>query len=120
MTLRQTEWRGAVPRAVLVAVIATLVPLPVWANDLKPAPKPKTTQTTQANASIREVAARTAARTELAPARAARASQAPATKESTAFFKSRPGMIALAVMVIGSGYAIYSANHDKINSPGKK
>jgi hypothetical protein len=39
---------------------------------------------------------------------------------SPAFFKSRPGMVALVVMVAGTGYALYSAQHDRITSAGKK
>jgi hypothetical protein len=39
---------------------------------------------------------------------------------SPGFFKSGPGMIALVVMAAGTGYALYSAQHDRIHSAGKK
>jgi hypothetical protein len=29
-------------------------------------------------------------------------------------------MIAIAVMAAGTGYALYSASHDRVKSPGKK
>jgi hypothetical protein len=49
-----------------------------------------------------------------------RAEQAAAGKESSGFFKSRAGAVALAVMAVGTGYAVYSAKHDRITSPAKK
>lgn len=36
------------------------------------------------------------------------------------FFKTRAGVVALAVMAIGVGYAIYSTQEDRIKSPGKE
>jgi len=39
---------------------------------------------------------------------------------SPGFFKTKPGIIALAVMGAGVGYALYSAQNDRIHSPGKK
>ena len=114
MTVRLTEWRGALPRAVLLAVAAALVPLPVAASDTKPAPKAKTIQASMQEMVVRDVAA--------VPARVAtrRAEQGSQSRESVAFFKSKPGMIALAVMIAGTGYALYSSKHDRINSAGKK
>jgi hypothetical protein len=70
---------------------------------------------------LRQVAAREASRTPLARTTASRrAEQATAGKESRGFFKSPAGAVALAVMVVGTGYAIYSAKHDRITSPAKK
>lgn len=101
----------------MLAVVVALVPLPVAASDAKPAPKAKTIQ-----ASMQEMVARDVAK---APARpgtnvARRAEQAGTSKESVGFFKTKPGMIALAVMVGGVGYALYSVQHDRIHSPGKQ
>lgn len=114
MTVSLREPRGALPRAVLLVVAAALVPLPVAASDTKPAPKPKTIQ-----ASMQEIVARDVAAAPARPA-ARRAEQDSQSKESIAFFKTKPGMIALAVMVGGVGYALYSAQHDRIHSAGKK
>lgn len=114
MTVRLTEWRGALPRAVLLAAAAALVPLPVAASDTKPVPKAKTIQASMQEMVARDVAA--------APARpvARRAEQGSQAKESIGFFKTKPGMIALAVMVAGTGYALYSSKHDRVHSAGKK
>lgn len=114
MTLRLNEWRGALPRAVMLAVVVALVPLPVAASDAKPAPKAKTIK-----ASMQEMVARDVAAAPARPA-ARRAEQAGQSKESVGFFKTKPGMIALAVMVGGVGYALYSSQHDRITSAGKK
>ncbi len=114
MTVRLTEWRGALPRAVLLAVAIALVPLPVAASDRKPAPKPQTIEASMRDMVVRDVAA--------APARPAirRDAQAGQSKESIGFFKTKPGMVALAVMIGGVGYALYSAKHDRIHSAGKQ
>jgi len=101
-------------RFVWIVVIIALVPLPVAADDSGSARR----------TSIRQAAAQIVARdVAAAPARpsgARDARQGSASTNSTSFFKSRPGMIALAIMATGTGYAIYSAQHDRIHSPGKQ
>jgi hypothetical protein len=39
--------------------------------------------------------------------------------ESPAFFKTPAGILALSVLAIGVGYAIYSTSHDRVKSPGR-
>jgi hypothetical protein len=51
---------------------------------------------------------------------ARRADQSGTSKQSPGFFRTGAGAIALAVMAVGTGYAIYSASHDKVSSPGRK
>ena len=71
--------------------------------------------------SLKDGASRAAARTPLAPAsRTRRAEQDSAGKSSPGFFKTRAGSVALAVMVVGVGYALYSAQDDRITSPAKQ
>jgi len=105
----------------LLAVAVSLTALPAAANDTPAALKEKPKASSQV--SLRDVAARAAAKTTLAPKTAnsntARREQNSGT-QSTSFFKSRPGAIALAVMVFGAGYAIYSTSHDRITSPAKQ
>jgi hypothetical protein len=114
VTVRLTEWRGGLPRAILLAVAATLIPLPVAASDVQPAPKAKTIKASMQDMVARDVAAM---RT---PRAVRRAEQGDVSKESPAFFKTKPGIIALAVLAGGVGYALYSASHDRIHSPGKE
>lgn len=115
MTVRQTHWRGALPRAVLLAVTASLVPIPAAASDAKPAQKPGTIQ-----ASMREVVAREVAVMPARRAAAARVQQTSASRESIAFFKTGPGIVALVALAAGVGYAIYSTQNDRITSPAKR
>ncbi len=103
-------------RAAGLVVITALMPLPVSASD---------TETTRAStptvkASMERIVAREVAAMP-APKPAARDDrQTSGAGSSPGFFKSGPGMIALAVMAAGTGYALYSTQHDRIHSPGKK
>lgn len=119
MTLRFTSWRGPWGRAIPLALAAALMALPVAANDATPAAP--VTNTTSGQVSLRQVASREAVRTPLARTTGVRrATQDAAGKPSSRFFKSRAGAVALAVMVVGTGYALYSVKHDRITSPAKK
>jgi len=100
----------------LLVLTAALVPLPVAASDTAPA---QTTPT--AKTSLHDAVAREAVKAAKAPiARTSERRADKADKGSTSFFKTGPGIAVLAVMAAGTGYAIYSANHDKITSPGRK
>ena len=118
VTLRFAHWRGPWSRAIPLALAAALIALPVAASEATPAAG--TAKAPVSQVSLRQTAARAAARTPLARTTDARASQAPAPKDSGSFFKSRRGAIAIAVMAAGTGYALYSAKHDRITSPAKK
>jgi hypothetical protein len=50
---------------------------------------------------------------------ARRAQQTDSSRDSS-FFKSKPGLAALAIMAAGVGYALYSTKNDRIKSPGKE
>jgi hypothetical protein len=104
------------PRAALLAAALGLVPLPAFASDPTPAaPKAKTIK-----ASMQQIVAREAAKMPVARKAVKRADQDNPTKESTSFFKTGPGIAALAVMGAGVGYALYSASHDRVHSPAAK
>ena len=101
----------------MLALALALIPLPVGASEATPATKAKTTN----QVSLKDSATRAAVRTPLAPAtRARRSAQDSAAKSSPGFFKTRGGAVALAVMVAGVGYALYSAKNDRITSPDKQ
>jgi hypothetical protein len=105
-------------RAAFAALVTALMPLPLAAasDPTAPSTKPKTLQAAVRAAAVRDSAVVAAPRAK-APARAA---QAGTSKQSSSFFRSGPGAVALAVMIVGSGYAIYSVSHDRIHSAGKK
>ena len=99
----------------MLVLSLALIPLPAAASDAAPATKAKVSQV-----SLKEGAARAAKRTPLASGRLRRAEQDAGTKSSPTFFKTPAGALALAVMVAGVGYAVYSTKHDRITSPSKQ
>lgn len=136
MTVRLTHWRGPLKRAVLATIVAALTPLPLFAASEAGTPpaKPQTLKAAVQTAAVRNAAAVAASRNAAAVAaprnasavsapraeETRRADQASTAKQSNGFFRSGAGAVALAVMAVGTGYAIYSASHDKITSPAKK
>jgi len=120
----KSRWRGPTGRAVFLVLVAALIPLPVAASESGPVLTTATTaKTVSLQQAVAQEAVRAAAKTPLVPASAAK--QQPRADQSSgngvmSFFKSRPGVIALSVMAVGTGYAIYSAYHDRIVSPGRK
>jgi len=115
VAMRGIHWRGALPRAVLLAVAVSLVPVPSVAGEAKADRKNGPIQ-----ASIQKVVAR-----ELAamPARAAaprHQAQTSTSKESVGFFKTGPGILVLVVMAVGTGYALYTTQNDRVKSPAKE
>jgi hypothetical protein len=112
--LRIMKWRGAIGRAVLLTLAAALMPLPATAAD-GPSSKPKATPI---KASVEKIGASDFATASASRTKVVRAQSSGMTDRS--FFKTKPGMIALAVMATGVGYAVYSAKHDRITSPAKQ
>ena len=76
--------------------------------------KPKSIQ-----ASLQQAAAREVAKAPMTRKATNRAAQDNPAKQSGGFFKSGPGIAALAVLAAGTGYALYSVRHDRVHSPGK-
>jgi hypothetical protein len=107
-------WRGFLPRAGLFAVILALLPLPVAAEHGTAQAK-----TSNISVSMERIVSRDIGRAPVASSRRP-ARQAQAAGNASGFFKSKPGIIALVVMAAGTGYALYSASHDRIHSPGKQ
>jgi hypothetical protein len=101
------HWRR-LGRVMTLALILAAVPLPGLAGEpVKTAPTPGL------KASIAKVASSSAslleqAKPEAAPDRA--------KLGSTSFFKSPAGIATLVVVAIGTGFAVYSARHDRIHS----
>lgn len=130
MTLRLTRWREGKGRALVLALALALIPLPAAASEAAssmpaasstPASPGLKATTVTSQVSLKDGAVRAAAKTPLASApRARRAEQDTAGKDSPAFFKTKTGAVALAVMVLGVGYALYSAKNDRITSPAKQ
>jgi hypothetical protein len=109
-----TQCRRTRARTALGIVAVALIPWSAAAGEKAMPPAPSL------RAALAEVR-----KGNLTPARpvrpvARRSEQAanPAT-QSPSFFTTRTGMLVVGVMAVGAGYAIYSAQHDRIHSPGK-
>lgn len=107
-------WRRPVVRAVLVSVAIVAAPLPCIAGEasssaLKPTPSIK--------ASVANVLATQTLATRTGVARA----QDKGTTDlgSKSFFRTPGGIITLAALAAGVGYALYSTNHDRVKSPAR-
>jgi hypothetical protein len=103
----------------LLAVAVALAPLPAAAAGERP------TKPGSIKAAIKKIAvdgggARDAGGAGVARAGASRRTQQSSPAQSTSFFKTKPGIIALVVMAAGTGYALYSVSNDRITSPGKE
>jgi len=104
---RSSQW---VIRVLVVALAVAAAPLPSFAGEPNTPAKARPSLTVL----IKQAAAVT-------PVTAARA-QTAGTKadksvlDSGSFFKSKAGLIVIAVVAAGTGYAIYSASHDRIHS----
>jgi len=106
-----SQWRGALPRAALLALGVALIPLPAAAGDTPMSPKPRNLQQAMARIVARDASAARPA--------AARKQTAVQGTQSASFFKTRTGAVIAAVMIAGTGYALYSAQQDRIHSPAK-
>jgi hypothetical protein len=98
----------------LLAASVALIPLPAAAADSARPPKTRNLEASMARIVARDL--RTAATTPAAKVRPAQGSD----KSSPTFFKSPAGIVVAAVMIAGTGYALYSTQHDRIHSAGKK
>ena len=130
--VRSSLSRSAVPRVVVFALSVALVPLPVAARapttpPVPDQPKPAAVETIKPpqqqplRAAIEKVDARELQRATPSqrPATRRSAQSTDVNKESPAFFKSGTGIVVLAVIAAGVGYALYSVSNDRINSPGR-
>jgi len=99
----------------LLAIAALLVPLPLLAADTKAARSTQPLQTSIATHAKREVLVSTPKTS--GSARATSGARAQSNDpHTTGFFRSPAGIACLAVIGAGTGYALYSASHDRIHS----
>jgi hypothetical protein len=105
------RWR-LVLRVLVLALIVAAVPLPCLAG---PGDQPAARPGLKASVgpAVRALAAGAPA-----PARVMKSqgTDARAQLGSRSFFRTGPGMAVIAILAAGTGYAIYSARHDRIHS----
>ena len=114
MDFQLSRWRFVL-RALVLALIVTALPMPAGADDAsQPSARPGLRASIASNAKL--AVAKTPAP---AKSRAQAAGAVNKPLESKSFFKTPVGLAVLGVFVAGTGYAIYSANHDKIKPVGR-
>jgi len=101
-------------RAVLLAFLASLIPMSATAAEKPARPEPGVLE-----AAVKTIAVDGERGARPATAATVRSAQQPPSQRSGSFFRSKPGILAIAVMAVGAGYALYSAQEDRIKSPGK-
>ncbi len=107
-------WRSRQALLVALAVTVTLAPLPVLAEEPSPPAKAPGLLASVAKLGVTE---------RLAAPRPPAARSAQVSKEdlsSASFFKKPLGVVILATLAVGAGYAIYSTQHDRVHSAGKQ
>jgi hypothetical protein len=119
VTHRVNLWSAGGRRAIALVVVLTLAPLPVLAA-AEPGPSRKSAPIRASIAKIPSTRTPKTPKLSTAGAREARGATQSASGQDRSFFKTGPGILALAVMVAGTGYAIYSTQNDRIKSPGKE
>ena len=110
LQVRTSQW---ISRVLVAALMLAATPLPTLAGE-PPAPPP-------ARPSLTVLVQQAATVTPIAPARAQTVVGSGKTDfGSPSFFKKPAGILVLAAIAAGVGYALYSTQHDRINSPGAK
>jgi hypothetical protein len=102
-------------RALLGLLVLTMMPWPAAAGETTPPPP----SLRAALADVRPHVTTPPRPVSAAPVRRSEKAQPTPGTDSPAFFKTRTGVLVLAVAGAGAGYAIYSSSHDRIKSPGK-
>jgi len=102
----------------MLAIAVTLVPLPLFAADppaAAPAQPLKTSIAMHAKRDVLVTTAKQSASNAQSPTRAQKNDP-----HQPGFFRSPAGITCLAVIAAGTGYALYSASHDRIHSVARQ
>ena len=116
MTVRFSRNPAGFRRAAILAIAVTLVPLPLLAADRTPPPAQPLKASITRHAA-KDVLIATPKRAEH-KATGTRAQSS--TPQGSGFFRSPAGIACLAVLAAGTGYAVYSASHDRIHSVARQ
>lgn len=108
-------WRRTVVRLLVVAIALGAAPVNGLASE--PGNPPPSTPTLSASIQ-KAVQLETGKVAKVSPKAARQAGgSAPADTSSGSFFKSKAGIITIALLAAGTGYALYSTSHDRVTSP---
>src|SRR5688500_3500698 len=110
------HFRRLVGAAVMLAFLAPAFVPAMAASQAQPA---DSNSNVFSNKSIAKVVANTKPSPEAARPSNAPKTTAPQATQTGSFFKTRTGVLVLAIMAVGTGYALYSVKEDRIHSPGR-
>jgi hypothetical protein len=120
VTSLTSSWRRHLARVLVLALVVGAVPADCLAGGTPPPPGESTPTLA---ASIQKAAVVEAAKMGKARASSSVASQDPSEPKtdlgSKSFFKKPAGIIALVLVGVGTGVALYSTSNDRIKSPAK-
>jgi hypothetical protein len=115
---RFTRRPDSLRRAAILAIALTLVPLPLFAADPAAASPTQPLKTSISMHAKRDVLVTTAKQSASNTQSAKRAQTN--DPHQPGFFRSPAGIACLAVIAAGTGYALYSASHDRIHSVARQ
>jgi len=116
VTVRLSRSPAGFRKAAMLAIVVTLVPLPLLAADQNQAPSRQPIKASIARHAAHDVLVSTA-KPAARKTTEVRARQGTSTaSQGSSFFRSPAGIACLAVIGVGTGYAIYSTRHDRIHS----
>ena len=120
MTSSTCLWRRHLARVLILALVAGAVPADCLAGGTPPPPGESAPTLA---ASIQKAAVAESAKMGKARASSSVAAQDPGQPRtdlgSKSFFKKPAGIVALILVGVGTGYALYSTSNDRIKSPAK-
>ena len=110
-------WRRTVARMLVLALAVGAAPVNCLASE--PAGPPQTSPTL--SASIQKAVQQEAGKVEKVSPKAARQAGASASADTSSggFFKSKAGIMTIALLAAGTGFALYSTSHDRVTSPNQ-
>ena len=118
VTERCTRRPTGLRRAAMLALAITLVPLPLFAADPAAPASAQPLKASIATHAKRDVLVPTAKQSTPNAQSAIRAQKS--DPHQPGFFRSPAGIACLAVIAAGTGYALYSASHDRIHSVARQ
>ena len=119
MTVRLSRSPARFRRVAMLAIAVTLVPLPLLAADRATPPAAHSIKASIAKHAAQDVLVSAPARADRKTT-AARAQASTTNPQSGGFFRSPAGIACLAVLAAGTGFAVYSARHDRIHSVARQ
>ena len=107
-------WRRTVARLLALALALGAAPVNCLASEPAGPPPSALMLSASIQKAVQQESGKVA---KVSPKAARQAGAAPAGTSSGGFFKSKAGIITIALLAAGTGYALYSTSNDRVSSP---